>query len=131
MIIAASFILCLTIVFLGAQLLGISTTGMPQQELPLTMDAIIAPLLCALTIFLGIISSILFDRFDKRFNTKGKIFKKTDLLVASILSPLVFLSFYPLMEGTKGIALQILLAYQNGFLFQNIISRVRAGQNDS
>lgn len=121
-----SFLISVSMVFFGTQFLGFSSAGMPNQN-PANYAI---SLFCGIMIYLGIVSSIFFDRFDKRYTPKGKLFRKTDLLIASALSPIVFLSFYPLMQGTQDVIIQVLLAYQNGFFFQNIMARIR-GTSDN
>jgi len=124
MIFLVSFLLSVSLVFVGTQFLGFTAPGMPGSH----STNYSVSLLCGLIIFCGILSSILFDRFDKRYTPKTKLFRKTDLLIASILSPIVFLSFYPLMQETQDIIVQFLLAYQNGFFFQNIVARMNGAQ---
>lgn len=125
MVFVISFIICLIITILGGEVLFKSAAGF--ESLPQQSIALIA--LSGGAIYLGIISSLVFDRFDKRFSPIGRVFSRTDLLIAAIISPIVFLAFYPLMRESQDPIIQCLVAYQNGFLFQNVTSRLR-GRNE-
>jgi hypothetical protein len=121
MMFGVSLLVCLVLLLLGAQAIAPTAAGLPGHA----ENSFLVNLLCGISIFAGIVSSIMFDRFDRRFSPQTAVFRKSDLLVASIVSPLVFLGFYPLLLQAQDPILQVLLAYQNGFVFQNVIARVR------
>lgn len=117
-----SLVLCLAITVIGTTLFETSAAALPSPA-----DGnygLLVSVGAAVAIFLGILSSLLFDRLDKRV-VKRLTFKPSDIFTASAIAPLVFLAFYPLMKETPDPVVQVLLAYQNGFVFQNVIVRVR------
>jgi len=126
MLILVSLILCLGVTFIGVQMINPVAAGLDRDTLTLW-----PALICGVAIYAGIVSSVVFDRFDKRLKAPKFFFAKTDLLIAAILSPLVFLAFYPLLQQGQDVIIQTLVAYQNGFLFQNVTSRLRKHANET
>lgn len=120
-----SAFLCIFILSVGAEFLFSALAGLPG-----TIDTTRSAALSGIFVFIGITSSIIFDRFDGRLTTRRKLFRRNDMILASVLAPIVMLSFYPVMRDAQDPLLGALLAYQNGFFFQTVIARVKGQHNE-
>lgn len=127
MFLLLSFFLCIFIVTLGGMLLDPTLGGFQGSDSPEWSSLVI----CAIAIYAGILSSMALDRIDKGSRRNSKIFYRRDMVVAAMVAPLVFLAVYPLMRDGQDEVIKILMAYQNGFLFKSIMSRLRGGVDNA
>lgn len=81
------------------------------------------------SVYAGLISSALFAALNEiRSNTLqafGSALAARSLLVASIISPIVIAGVYDRLSAINSTVLLLLFGYQNGFLWESLISPIR------
>jgi hypothetical protein len=89
------------------------------------------PVLLTLGTFLGIVGrtalpSLLADNSEAALRTLRASFNAQRLIAAAILSPLVIGYFYSTVRDLDDLFLVFILAFQNGFFWDTVISAVRS-----
>jgi membrane protease YdiL (CAAX protease family) len=87
--------------------------------------------LLALLMFLGILSSFIFERAKQRSSDQESVWTNFSMVLtdfqfiaAVFVSPIIFNSIYSLVhQNPEGVS-DFLLAYQNGFFWQSILAGV-------
>lgn len=81
----------------------------------------------------GILSKFIFDRISRRYKTNfsltGAIVNSAKaVVVAMIVSPIIIVGLYGLIEKVEDPILLFLIAYQNGFFFQTVLGKAEPSQ---
>jgi hypothetical protein len=87
------------------------------------------PILISASIFLGLLSSALFAALNESRDTSGSSFRSLlgtrSILTAGIISPIVIASVYDKLAQIHDVLVLLLFGYQNGFLWEALISPIR------
>ncbi len=89
----------------------------------------------SLSCILGIVSKLIFDRLNQNSRSK-RSFKRNVLsaikstMIAIIVSPIVIVGVYSLLEKVEDTLLLLLIGYQNGFFFQTVLGKQELIQSE-
>ena len=128
------FLACAFAVLLGANFVGSHyypggyMFAQPPADKPAAAGQLV---LLALLMLLGIISSFVFERAKTRHaggqsisQNLSAVFSDFRLIAALFVSPIIFNSVYSLVHQNPESISDFLLAYQNGFFWQSVISGI-------
>jgi len=82
---------------------------------------------------IGILSKFIFDRLSKLYKTKVSFIGSLTnafkaIVIAMIVSPIIIVGLYGLLEKIEDTILLALIAYQNGFFFQSVLGKTEPNQ---
>lgn len=89
----------------------------------------------SLSCILGIVSKLIFDRLNRRFRSsqsfgQNLVSAMKSAVVAIIVSPIVIVGVYGLLEKVEDTILLLLIGYQNGFFFQTVLGKQEPAQGE-
>jgi len=81
----------------------------------------------AIATFAGVVSNSVYDRIisKKEFTN---VLRKTDVVLASIVAPVVMLPIYQNLQAGTDVIVLALTSYQNGFFFNTLFSKLKNKQ---
>jgi len=81
----------------------------------------------AVATFAGVVSNSVYDRIMSKKETTN-LLRKTDVVLASIVAPVVMLPIYQNLQAGTDVIVLALTSYQNGFFFNTLFSKLKKKQ---
>lgn len=135
-LLASLFLVCVVSILYGLLFSVVEISRTPNGFQGIDLDSATTRATgLSLSCILGIVSKLIFDKLNQKFRT-SRSFRRNlvDALksaaVAIIVSPIVIVGVYGLLEKVDDTILLLLIGYQNGFFFQTVLGKKEPIQGD-